>query len=313
MPSFSHQPVLLKEVLEALRPRDGGRYVDGTTGGAGHAAALLEASSPTGWLCGFDRDADAIEAARHTLKPYEGRYELCHANFCEMDRWIEAGTCDGVLLDLGVSSHQLDEAQRGFSFQQEGPLDMRMDRRQSRTAADLVNEADEQELSRLFWEWGEEPQARRMARALVRERQKHRLETTGQLARCIERVAPRRGKKRHPATRVFMALRMAINDEVMSLKSGLAAACSRLRRGGRLAVITFHSVEDRVVKQFGTEHSRGYRVQGPVDLPDFRVPQPPPLRRVTRKPVTPSAEELTLNARARSAKLRVLEVTGNPF
>ena len=313
MSPFSHQPVLLAEVLEALRPRDGGRYVDGTTGGAGHAAAILKASSPTGWLCGFDRDADAIAAARQELQPFEGRFELHQANFDDMSRWVEAGSCDGVLLDLGVSSHQLDEAVRGFSFQQDGPLDMRMDRRQGLTAADLVNEADESELARLLWELGEEPQSRRIARWLVRERRNQRWETTGQLVRGMERMAPRRGQKRHPATRVFMALRMAVNDEVDSLKRGLAAACSRLREGGRLAVITFHSIEDRIVKHFGMEHTRAYRVEGPVDRPEFRLPRPAPLVWVWKKPVTAGAEELAANPRARSAKLRVVERTAAPF
>jgi 16S rRNA (cytosine1402-N4)-methyltransferase len=212
-----------------------------------------------------------------------------------------------VLLDLGVSSLQLDDPARGFSFQQDGPLDMRMDDRSPETAASLVNRLDESELTRLFWEWGEEPQGRRMARAIVSERQKCRLETTGQLARIIERYAPRHGRKRHPATRVFQALRMAVNHETNSLQRGLAAACTVLAPRGRLVVITFHSIEDRIVKRWGTEASRDYRFEGEYDLPELRQPCPPVMKWIVKKPMTPGESELESNPRARSAKMRVLE------
>jgi 16S rRNA (cytosine1402-N4)-methyltransferase len=298
---------MLREVLEALGPRAGGRYVDGTVGGGGHAAAILEASSPTGWLYGCDRDGAAIQAATERLAPFRGRFELRRANFSELAQWIEAESCDGVLLDLGVSSAQLDQAERGFSFQLEGPLDMRMDDRQPRTAADLVNELGEAELARLFRELGEESQARRFARAIVLERQKRRFETTGQLARLLERLAPRRGQKRHPATRVFQALRSEVNEETRSLQRALAAALSLLRPGGRLLVITFQSLEDRMVKEFGRTHSRGYTLRGEVDLPEFRQPCPPRLRWVSRKAIQPGAAEIAANPRARSAQLRVME------
>ena len=217
---------MLAEALAALRPRPEGRYADGTLGGGGHAAAILAASSPSGWLYGCDRDGAAIEAAIRRLAEFAGRFEIRRANFAELADWISPASCDGVLLDLGVSSPQLDEAERGFSFQRDGPLDMRMDRRQPVTAAELVNGLHETELQEIFWQLGGEPQARRLARAIVRERQARRLETTAQLASLIERLAPRRGKKRHPATRVFQALRMAVNDERRSLSSGLAAACT---------------------------------------------------------------------------------------
>jgi len=209
-------------------------------------------------------------------------------------------------LDLGVSSPQLDRPERGFSFQ-DGPLDMRMDSRATVTAADLVNGLGEAELVRIFREWGDEPHARRFARAIAQRRQAERFETTGQLARLIERLAPRSGKRRHPATRVFQALRMAVNDEAGSLRSGLAAACTILKRGGRLAVISFHSVEDRIVKEFGREKSRDYTFEGEIDRPEFRKPRAPELKWVSRKAIQPSDAEVAGNPRARSAQLRVME------
>jgi len=304
---FIHQPVMLAEVLEALRPRSGGRYVDGTLGGSSHAAAILRASGPDGWLYGCDRDPAAVEAARERLQEFTGRFEVRQGNFSELATWIGQRSCEGVLLDLGVSSPQLDQPERGFSFQRDGPLDMRMDPSRHSTAADLVNGLSEAELSGLFRELGDEPESRRYARAIVQERRQGRFETTGQLARLIERLTPRRGSRIHPATRVFQALRMATNNEVDSLKSGLAAAWSILKPAGRVAAITFHSVEDRIVKEFGREKARNYTVRGEVDLPEFREERAPEGRWVTRKPVTPGEDELRRNPRARSAKLRVIE------
>ena len=300
---------MVAEVLAALRPSPNGRYVDGTVGGAGHAEAMLAASSPSGWLSGFDRDGAAVEAAGRRLNDagFAGRFEIRRGNFSEMAEWIPPASCEGVLLDLGVSSPQLDEADRGFSFQQDGPLDMRMDLRQQLTAAGLVNSWSETELARIFWEFGDEPQARRLARAIVQARQGRRFETTGQLAALIERLAPRHGKRKHPATRVFQALRMAVNDESRSLKSGLAAACTVLKPGGRLAVITFHSHEDRLVKEFGREQTRDYTFAGPVDVPELRQPRTPSMTWVQRKAIVPGEAELADNPRARSAQLRILE------
>lgn len=298
---------MLAEVLAALRPRPGGRYADGTLGGGGHAAAILAASSPSGWLYGCDRDGAAIEAAIRRLAEFAGRFDVRRGNFAELADWIAPASCDGVLLDLGVSSPQLDEPGRGFSFQRDGPLDMRMDRRQPVTAAELVNGLRETELQEIFWQLGGEPQARRFARAIVRERQARRLETTAQLASLIERLAPRGGKKRHPATRVFQALRMAVNDERRSLASGLAAACTILKPGGRLVVLTFHSLEDRLVKQFGRAQSLPYTVAGGVDVPELRQPRRPVMQWAPRKGIEPGAAELAANPRARSARLRVLE------
>jgi len=296
------------EVLAALRPSPGGRYVDGTVGGAGHAARILAASSPAGWLWGCDRDGVAVEVACRRLgEAYAGRFEVRRGNFSELADWVPAASCDGVLLDLGVSSPQVDCAERGFSFQQEGPLDMRMDDRQLRTAADLVNDLSADDLATVFWEYGDERDSRRFARAIVHDRGQRKFATTRQLAELIERLAPRHGKKSHPATRVFQALRIAVNDEIGSLKRGLVAAVDVLKPGGRLAVITFHSLEDRMVKEFGRDQTRDYTFRGGVDVPELREPCVPVLKWVSRKAVLPGAAELAENPRSRSAQLRVLE------
>jgi 16S rRNA (cytosine1402-N4)-methyltransferase len=295
------------EVLDALKPRAGGRYADGTLGGGGHAEAILATSSPTGWLSGCDRDGDAVEAAKRRLAAFAGRFEIRRGNFAELADWVAPGSCDGVLFDLGVSSPQLDVAGRGFSFQQEGPLEMRMDSRQRLTAADLVNNASAEELARIFWEFGGERDSRRFAKAIVHDREVRRFETTRQLAELIERISPRHGRKAHPATKVFQALRIAVNDEIGSLKRGLDAALKILKPGGRLAVITFHSLEDRVVKDFGRAGARDYTFAGGVDVPELREPRLPELKVVTRKATTPGDAELAENPRSRSAQLRVFE------
>jgi len=307
VPEFFHKPVLLAEVLQALQPRPNGHYCDGTAGGGGHSEAILRASAPDGWLHGCDRDSNALRAAAKRLAAYAGRFELRQMNFADLATWVPPSTCDGVLLDLGVSSHQLSEPERGFSFQHDGPLDMRMDPRQGTRAVDLVNGLSEAELVEIFWEYGEETQSRRFAKAMVKEREARRIETTRQLAQLIERVSPRRGQARHPATQVFQALRIAVNDEWSSLRRGLAAALSILRPGGRLAVITFHSLEDRIVKEFGREKARDYAFDGPEDVPELRRPAIPQLRWVNRKAIKPGSDELVDNPRARSAQLRVME------
>ena len=306
-PNFAHKPVMLAEVLAALRPEAGGRYADGTVGGAGHAAAILAASSPSGWLSGCDRDGVAIEAAGARLAEFAGRFELRRGNFSELSGWVPAESCDGVLLDLGVSSPQLDVAERGFSFQNDGPLDMRMDSRQALSAAELVNTAGPEELAKIFWEYGDERDSRRFARAIVHDRELRRFTTTKQLAELIERISPRHGKKAHPATKVFQALRIAVNDEIGSLTRGLAGALEILKPGGRLAVISFHSLEDRAVKNFGRERARDYSFLGEVDIPELRIPRTPELQLVNRKAVLPGAVELAENPRSRSAQLRVVE------
>jgi 16S rRNA (cytosine1402-N4)-methyltransferase len=298
---------MMAAVLSALQPKAGGRYADGTLGGAGHAAAILAASSPTGWLFGCDRDGAAVEAAQRRLAEFAGRFEIRRGNFRELADWVPPAGCDGMLLDLGVSSHQLDTAQRGFSFQQDGPLDMRLDQRQTLTAAELVNTASAEELARIFWEWGGERDSRRFARAIVHDREQRRFGTTKQLADLIERLSPRRGRKTHPATQVFQSLRIAVNDEISSLQQGLDGALRILKPGGRLAVITFHSLEDRVVKDWGRARTRDYAFPGEVDVPELRTPRVPELRWIERKAVRPEAAELADNPRSRSAQLRVWE------
>ncbi|MBM3871535.1 MAG: 16S rRNA (cytosine(1402)-N(4))-methyltransferase RsmH [Verrucomicrobia bacterium] len=299
---------MVEEVLAALGPKPGGTHADGTLGSGGHAAALLRASAPTGWLFGCDRDGDALEATRERLAAeFMSRFELRRGNFAELTDWVPTGSCDSVLLDLGVSSPQLDRAERGFSFQQDGPLDMRMDARQVLTAAALVNSASVEELAKIFRDNGDETDARRIARAIEHDRRVQRFDTTRQLAELIERIAPRRGRKVHPATRVFQALRIAVNDEIGSLRRGLAGAVQLLKPGGRLAVITFHSLEDRVVKEFGREQARDYVAPGEVDVPELRQPRTPVLRLVTRKAICAGDAEVAANPRARSAQLRVFE------
>jgi 16S rRNA (cytosine1402-N4)-methyltransferase len=295
------------EVVEALRPWPGSLIADGTVGAGGHAAAILRAGAPTGRLVGCDRDAMALEAADARLSEFAGRFEIRRGNFADMAEWIAPESCDGVLLDLGVSSPQLDIAERGFSFQQDGPLDMRQDQRQELTAAKLVNEAGADELADIFWQFGGETQSRRIARAIVHDRETRRFESTRQLAGLLEKIAPRSGKKAHPATKIFQALRMAVNDEIGSLKRGLEAAMTILKPGGRLVVISFHSVEDRVVKEFGRRLSRDYEAVGEVDVPELRRPRAARLRWVSRKALVPGAAELAANPRSRSAQCRVME------
>ncbi len=307
MPEYSHIPVLMQEVLAALGVRPGGHYADGTLGGCGHAAAILAASAPNGRLFGCDRDGFAIEAAKERLAVFAGRWEIHRGNFAEVASLVSAGSLDGMLLDLGVSSHQLDEAARGFSFQQDGPLDMRMDQRQELTAASVVNEFEVEELAGIFWELGDEPQSRRFARAIETDRKVRPFTTTKQLAELIERLSPRHGRRAHPATQVFQALRVYVNDELGSLRKGLEAGVQVLKSGGKLVVITFQSHEARMVKDFGREMTRDYEFDGPVDDPNLRRPKQAVMRWLERKAVTAGRDELEENPRSRSAQLRVLE------
>lgn len=297
---------MLEEAMSALQPGPGRRFVDGTVGMGGHAEALLKRSAPDGWLWGCDRDGDALEIAGARLAGFAGRFELRCGNFAELGDWVPEAGCDGVLLDLGVSSPQLDRAERGFSFMADGPLDMRMNQRQGTTAAELVNSLDTMDLTRLFRELGDEPDARRIAREIDRERRVHRIGTTGHLASLVERCVARRGR-RHPATRVFQALRMAVNDELGSLQRGLTVALALLRPGGRLVTISFQSLEERMVKRWGREMVRDYDVVGDVDVPELRQPRPARMRWVMRHALLPGEAETAMNPRARSAQMRVLE------
>ncbi|OVE73845.1 16S rRNA (cytosine(1402)-N(4))-methyltransferase [bacterium B17] len=303
-----HESVLLKETVELLQVKKGGTYIDGTLGNAGHSLAILEQAGPGSVLMGIDRDKSALERAKERLQSTEGNVMLVHGNYADMDRIAEERgirEVDGVFLDIGVSSFQLDEPERGFSFNSNGPLDMRMDQSSGQSAADIVNGAEEEELAQVIREFGEEKRARRIASAIVRRREKDLIATTGALAEVVDvAVGGRRGGK-HPATKTFQALRIAVNGELEALERGLDAGIGLLREGGRMGVITFHSLEDRIVKRFFASHAGkwrsleegGSRWEGSL----------PTVKRVTRKPVMPSEEEIERNKRSRSAKLRVVE------
>jgi 16S rRNA (cytosine1402-N4)-methyltransferase len=306
MGEYQHRPVLLEEVVEALNIRPDGKYLDGTFGRGGHSRAILARLSGTGCLFSLDRDPEAV-AAGEMLKQSDSRFCIAQGDYAEMERYVhewgvEEGL-DGILLDLGVSSPQLDDPERGFSFMGEGPLDMRMNPLQGVSAKEWLAEAPERELTRVFWEFGEERFARRIARSIVMTRQKQRLETTGQLARLIENTIGRREKNKHPATRCFQAIRIYINDELTQLAKGLEEAIRLLRPGGRLVVISFHSLEDRLVKRTLREAARPGKVRR-------NIPQHPDCKPVLKPPghaIRPSATELSVNPRARSAIMRVAE------
>ena len=300
----THVPVLYDEVLELLQPRPGGRYLDGTVGAGGHARGILRASAPDGKVLGLDRDAEAIAFARQRLAEYGQRVTLVKASYADMA--AIAGRCgfddfDGILLDLGLSSRQLADGRRGFSFLREGPLDMRFDASQGPTAADLINNLSEAELADIFWRYGEERRSRKWARVIVANRP---LTTTTQLADLIAAQVKRR-ERIHPATQLFQALRIAVNHELEAVEQGVQAAVALLGANGRLAVISFHSLEDRLVKQTFRELSRGCIC--PPEQPICTCDRQPVLRLITRKAVQAGAEEIAANPRSRSARLRVAE------
>ena len=312
MSAGGHVPVLAREVIEALDPRDGGRYVDGTFGGGGYTTAMLDRANCR--VIAIDRDPDAIAAGRALAERYAPRLQLIEGRFGDMAELLTAEgvyDVDGVTLDLGVSSMQFDRAERGFSFRGNGPLDMRMEKR-GPSAADLVNEADEVELADIFWRYGEERRSRRVAHAIVEAREVKRIETTGELAEIVRRAVGFSAKdESDPATRAFQALRIAVNDELGELERGLVAAESVLAPGGRLAVVSFHSLEDRAVKEF--VRMRAGRTPSPSrHAPPRAVERMATLRDLSRKPVLPSEAEVTANPRARSARLRVAEKLGVP-
>jgi 16S rRNA (cytosine1402-N4)-methyltransferase len=307
---FEHKSVMVDEVINAMRPRASGFYADGTVGGGGHARAILIASSPDGRLLGCDRDEEALRAAGARLAPFAGRFELRHGSFRELNQWTAEQSCDGIFLDLGVSSPQLDHGDRGFSFQKDGPLDMRMDRAQPLTARTVVNEWPVEDLATIFFKYGEDRNGRRLARAIEKRRTVRPIQTTGELASLIEEETPRRGARTHPATKVFQALRIAVNDELAQLEEGLVVCWRLLKKGGRLIVLTFHSLEDRLVKNFGRNLERDYWYEGAVDVPELRKPKAPELRWLNRKAIIPSEAEQKENPRARSAQLRAMEKIG---
>jgi 16S rRNA (cytosine1402-N4)-methyltransferase len=299
-----HRPVLVRESVELLAPRAGALIVDATCGGGGHSAEILRTGAD---VLALDQDPDAIAFAAEKLAEYGGRVTLVQANFREAARILdELGVVGigGALLDLGVSSRQLENASRGFSVMRQGPLDMRMDPRTELTAATVINSYSEEDLTRIFRELGEEPAARRIASQLVKLRKVSPFQDTMQLAKAIEKIVWRHGR-RHPATQVFQALRMEVNDELGALEEGLRVLTKRLESGARLAVITFHSLEDRIVKNFFRDRSREW-----LDRPEWPEPQRNPdfaFRLITTKPVEPGENEQRINPRSRSAKLRVAE------
>jgi 16S rRNA (cytosine1402-N4)-methyltransferase len=303
--TVEHIPVLYRETVAGVGPRPGGQYVDCTAGSGGHAAGILEASEPDGALLALDTDAEAVARTRQRLRVFGERVGVVQANFRDLEEtvrqwgWQEV---DGILFDLGVSSVQLGVAGRGFSFQQDGPLDMRMNPAGGPSAADLVATLPEAELATILREFGEEPLARRLAAAIVGERARGRIETTGQLADLVTRVKGRRGRI-HPATTVFQALRIAVNGELQSIELALPQALRLLRPGGRLAVIAFHSLEDRLVKRFMHEEAKECRCPG--SQPICTCDRQPRLRLVTRHAVMAGEVEVRANPRARSARLRM--------
>lgn len=303
--STPHQPVLYHEIIHALQPKSPGFYVDGTVGAGGHARGILEACAPDGRLLGLDLDPQALALAGETLAPYQPRFHLLQASYAALDSvLLQLGwpPVQGILLDLGLSSMQLDHPERGFSFLHDGPLDMRFDPRQPVSAADLVNTLPEAELADLLYRYGEERNARQIARAILQARP---VQTTRQLAAVIEALSPRRGDRLHPATRTFQALRIAVNRELDAIQSALPQAVAALAPGGRLAIISFHSLEDRLVKEFFRRESRDCLC--PPRQPVCTCGHVATLKEITRKPITPGKAEIEQNPRARSAKLRVAE------
>lgn len=309
IPNLEHKPVLLREAVDLLAPKPGGIYVDGTLGAAGHAAEILIRSSPDGVLVGLDQDAEAVERSRAALARFGSRAVVRQANYRDLPEVLTRvgyEQVDGVLLDLGVSWFHLKSPERGFSFMLEGPLDMRMDRSRQRTAADIVNTLPRAELAKLIREYGEERRAGAIARAIEKARAREPIMTTAQLARIVSGVFPPYPRRRiHPATLTFQALRIAVNDEIGALREGLDRIIPLLKSGARLAVISFHSLEDRVVKQTFARAAKGCVC--PPKMPVCTCNNRPSLKVVTTRPIMPGTEEMERNPAARSAKLRGAE------
>ena len=309
MSEFHHVSVLLEECIQGLAIKPDGIYVDGTLGGAGHSSRIA-AKLTTGRLIGIDRDNVALEAAAERLRPFEDRVTLVHANFCDMDQALQGlgiDKVDGILLDLGVSSPQLDDGQRGFSYMADAPLDMRMNGEDTRDARQIVNTWSYEELKRILYDYGEERFAPRIAAAICRRREQAPIETTLELVDVIKSAMPASAlrEKQHPAKRSFQAIRIAVNDELGAVETVMKKAVPLLNPGGRLAVITFHSLEDRIVKNAMAEAAKGCTC--PPSFPVCVCGKKPQVRIVTRKPIVSGEEELERNPRARSAKLRICE------
>jgi 16S rRNA (cytosine1402-N4)-methyltransferase len=302
---MQHVPVLFQEVLDILDPVPGGIYLDGTLGAGGHSRGILERSSPDGRVAGFDRDPQALALARENLAEFGNRIIMIqdsYQNFQSHFNNLNWHAVDGIVLDLGLSSMQLDTPARGFSFREAGPLDMRFDPGQPLTAADLVNDLAREDLAELLYKYGEEPQARKIADAIIANRP---LVSTQDLAQLIKKVTRNRKTRIHPATRTFQALRIAVNGELDALEAFLPRALESLKPGGRLAIIAFHSLEDRIVKQFFRRESRDCIC--PAEIPQCVCGHTAQLRELSRRPIQPGESEISQNPRARSAKLRVAE------
>ena len=302
---FTHRPVLVKETLHNLAVRPGGVYIDCTAGEGGHAAAILEAAMPSGRLLGMDLDPQALERARQRLSRFEGSHDLARASYSRADELaglLGYSRPDGILMDLGISSLQLESPGRGFSIMRDEPLDMRFDPGASITAADVVNGYPAEELAGVIFQYGEEPRSRAISRAIVQSRP---LATTGELAELVARVKGRRRGRVHPATRTFQALRIEVNGELDNLRAGLAAIMSMVKPGGRLVVISYHSLEDRLVKQTFAREAR--KCVCPAGTPVCICGHEPTFRTITRKVITPSEGELAANPRSRSARMRATE------
>jgi len=308
--TYTHRPVLLEECIQGLAIRPDGLYIDGTLGRGGHSEEIVKRLTQGGRLICIDRDSQAIEAGKARLAPWAGQITFLHGNFGDLAQLLDdAGIekADGMLFDLGVSSPQLDDSTRGFSYMADAPLDMRMDQSGGMTAAEVVNQWTQEELRRILYQYGEERYAPQIAAAIVRRRQDRPIQTTMELVQIVREAMPARAlkEKQHPAKRSFQAIRIAVNDELASVDRMLQAAVPRLNPGGRLAVITFHSLEDRIVKTGLAEFARGCTC--PPDFPVCVCGKKPQIRLVSRKPILPSEEEVRDNPRARSAKLRAAE------
>lgn len=307
---FQHKSVLLRECIDALNIRPDGIYLDGTLGGTGHSSQIARRLTEGGRLIGVDRDRTALAAAKERLAPYADRVTLVHSNFAEIDAILDSlgiPAVDGMLFDLGVSSPQLDDASRGFSYMADAPLDMRMDKDDALTAGEVVNTWPQGELRRILYDYGEERYAPQIAAAICRAREKAPIETTLELVDIIRSAMPAQAlrEKQHPAKRSFQAIRIAVNDELGAVSRMMQAAVGRLNPGGRLAVITFHSLEDRIVKSEMQQAARGCTC--PPEFPVCVCGKKPLVKLVTRKPIVSGPAELEENPRARSAKLRVAE------